>query len=71
SVPLALVEAARAGRCRPGGILGLLAIGGGLTWGGLLLRWGDTAVGLDDARLRQEAPTAASALVPPTPGGRA
>ncbi len=51
SVPLALAEAALAGRCRPGASVGLIAFGGGLTWGGILLRWGDTAVGLDDARV--------------------
>ena len=50
SVPLALVEAAAAGRCRTGAPIGLVAFGGGLTWGGILLRWGDTATGLDDAR---------------------
>ncbi len=49
SVPLALVEAALAGRCRPGAPVGLVAFGGGLTWGGILLRWGSTPVGLDDA----------------------
>jgi len=61
SVPLALVEAALAGRCRPGAPIGLVAFGGGLTWGGILLRWGETAVGLDDARLSQRAAAAVPA----------
>jgi 3-oxoacyl-[acyl-carrier-protein] synthase-3 len=39
SVPLALDEAARAGRLKSGDYVVLVAFGGGLTWGASLLRW--------------------------------
>ncbi len=39
SVPLALDEAARDGRLRPGDIVALEAMGGGFAWGGAALRW--------------------------------
>jgi 3-oxoacyl-[acyl-carrier-protein] synthase III len=39
SVPIALDEAARAGRLAAGHVVLLLACGGGLTWAGALLRW--------------------------------
>ncbi len=39
SVPLALAEAASDGRIRPGQLVLLEAMGGGLTWGAALLRW--------------------------------
>jgi 3-oxoacyl-[acyl-carrier-protein] synthase III len=39
SVPLALAEAAGEGRIRPGQLVLLEAMGGGLTWGAALLRW--------------------------------
>ena len=39
SIPLALVEAERAGRLRPGQPVLLVAFGAGLTWGCSLLRW--------------------------------
>jgi 3-oxoacyl-[acyl-carrier-protein] synthase III len=39
SIPLALVDAAEAGRLRPGQRVLLTAFGGGLTWGSTLLRW--------------------------------
>ncbi|MGH7035002.1 MAG: beta-ketoacyl-ACP synthase III [Stellaceae bacterium] len=39
SVPLALAEAAEDGRIRPGQLVLLEAMGGGLTWGAALLRW--------------------------------
>jgi 3-oxoacyl-[acyl-carrier-protein] synthase-3 len=39
SVPLALAEAAGDGRIRPGQLVLLEAMGGGLTWGVALLRW--------------------------------
>jgi len=39
SIPLALDEAARAGRLRSGGLVLLVAFGAGLTWGAALLRW--------------------------------
>jgi 3-oxoacyl-[acyl-carrier-protein] synthase-3 len=39
SIPLALDEAVRDGRIRPGQTLLLEAVGGGFTWGAVLLRW--------------------------------
>jgi 3-oxoacyl-[acyl-carrier-protein] synthase III len=48
SIPLALAEAARDGRCRDDDLVGLVAFGAGLTWGGVLLRWHPTAVSIDD-----------------------
>jgi 3-oxoacyl-[acyl-carrier-protein] synthase III len=39
SVPLALAEAAAAGRLRPNQIVVVNAMGGGFTWGAALLRW--------------------------------
>jgi 3-oxoacyl-[acyl-carrier-protein] synthase-3 len=39
SIPLALHQAARDGRLRPGSLVLLCAFGGGLTWGSALLRW--------------------------------
>jgi 3-oxoacyl-[acyl-carrier-protein] synthase-3 len=39
SVPLALAEAAADGRVRPGQLVLLEAMGGGLTWGASLVRW--------------------------------
>ncbi len=48
SIPLALAEAARDGRCHEGELLCLVAFGAGLTWGGTLLRWQPTPVVIDD-----------------------
>jgi 3-oxoacyl-[acyl-carrier-protein] synthase III len=39
SVPLALAEAAADGRIRPGQLVLVEAMGGGLTWGAALIRW--------------------------------
>lgn len=39
SIPLALANAAAEGRFKPGQLLVLEALGGGLTWGAVLLRW--------------------------------
>ena len=39
SIPIALDEAVRAGRLRPGDLLLMVAFGGGLTWGSALVRW--------------------------------
>ena len=39
SVPLALAEAAADGRLRPGQLVLLEAMGGGITWGAALIRW--------------------------------
>ncbi len=40
SVPLALAEAADDGRLRPGDLVLASAVGAGMTWGSILLRWG-------------------------------
>ncbi len=37
SVPIALDDAVRTGRAKPGDTVLLLAFGGGMTWGGVLL----------------------------------
>jgi 3-oxoacyl-[acyl-carrier-protein] synthase-3 len=39
SVPLALDEAVRLGRIKPGDIVVLVAFGGGFTWGATVMRW--------------------------------
>jgi len=39
SVPLALDAAVRDGRIQPGHLVLLEAVGGGMTWGAMLLRW--------------------------------
>jgi 3-oxoacyl-[acyl-carrier-protein] synthase-3 len=39
SIPLALDEAVRDGRIRPGQLVMLLGVGGGFTWGSVFLRW--------------------------------
>ncbi|QYG92059.1 ketoacyl-ACP synthase III [Iamia sp. SCSIO 61187] len=40
SVPLALAEAADDGRLRPGDLVLLSAVGAGMTWGSMVIRWG-------------------------------
>ena len=39
SVPLALDKSVRDGRVQPGHLLLLEGVGGGMTWGSVLLRW--------------------------------
>ena len=39
SIPLALCEAVRDGRIKPGHLILMEAIGGGLSWGSSLVRW--------------------------------
>lgn len=39
SIPVALAEAAEAGRFRPGDVLVLVGFGAGLTWGASVVRW--------------------------------
>ena len=39
SIPLALYEAEQSGRLKPGDLVALAGIGGGMTWGCNLLRW--------------------------------
>jgi len=40
TVPIALSEAVELGRLEPGHLVQMTAVGGGLTWGSALLRWG-------------------------------
>jgi 3-oxoacyl-[acyl-carrier-protein] synthase-3 len=39
SIPLALDTAVRAGKVKPGQLLMLEGVGGGFTWGAVLLQW--------------------------------
>jgi 3-oxoacyl-[acyl-carrier-protein] synthase-3 len=41
SVPLALAEAVRTGRLRPGSRVLLGAVGAGLVWGATIVIWGE------------------------------
>jgi 3-oxoacyl-[acyl-carrier-protein] synthase-3 len=41
SIPIALSEALDQGVVSPGDVVAMVAFGGGLTWGALVLRWGD------------------------------
>ena len=41
TVPVSLVEALKDGRVEPGSLLLMPGFGGGLTFGALLVRWGD------------------------------
>jgi 3-oxoacyl-[acyl-carrier-protein] synthase-3 len=41
SVPLAMVEAWKAGRIKPGSIIVTVGFGAGLTWGANVIRWGN------------------------------
>jgi 3-oxoacyl-[acyl-carrier-protein] synthase-3 len=51
TVPVSLVEALKDGRVKPGSLLLMPGFGGGLTYGALLVRWGDrvTPLGTSDA----------------------
>jgi 3-oxoacyl-[acyl-carrier-protein] synthase-3 len=40
SIPLALDEAVRAGKVKPGDMLAMAGFGAGLTWAGAIVRWG-------------------------------
>jgi len=41
SVPMALTDAMDGGRVSPGDVVLFTAFGGGVTWGSVVLRWGD------------------------------
>ncbi|NND02266.1 MAG: ketoacyl-ACP synthase III [Acidimicrobiia bacterium] len=56
TIPIALTEALEEGRIKPGNVIVFVAFGGGLTWGGLAMRWGD----------RTEAVDKSDAALPPT-----
>jgi len=53
TIPIALTEALEAGRINAGDVLVLVAFGGGLTWAGAALRWGQRTkpVNVSDAAL--------------------
>ena len=40
SIPLALDEAVRSGKVKPGHMIAAAGFGAGLTWGSVILRWG-------------------------------
>lgn len=40
SIPLALDEAVRAGKVKPGDVVAMAGFGAGLTWAGAIVRWG-------------------------------
>src|SRR5262249_32087854 len=39
SIPISLDELLRCGRVMPGDVIGLVAFGGGVTWGAIVLEW--------------------------------
>jgi len=41
TIPIALTEALEENRIKPGDLIVFVAFGGGLTWGGVALRWGE------------------------------
>jgi len=49
TIPIALVTAASSGLVKPGHHIMLLGFGIGLSWGGTMIRWQNTAVGVSDA----------------------
>ncbi len=51
TVPVALVEALREGRVKPGSLLLMPGFGGGLTFGSLLVRWGDRVTPLGQSNI--------------------
>jgi 3-oxoacyl-[acyl-carrier-protein] synthase-3 len=51
TVPVSLVDALKEGRGRPGSLLLMPGFGGGLTYGALLVRWGDRVTPLGTSRL--------------------
>ena len=60
TVPVALVDALKEGRVKPGSLLLMPGFGGGLTYGALLVRWGDrvTPLGTSDVTFPAEHPSA-------------
>ena len=42
SIPLALYEAIGKGKVKPGSNILMTAVGAGLTWGGMVMRWNGT-----------------------------
>ncbi len=60
TVPVALVEALKEGRVKPGSLLLMPGFGGGLTFGALLVKWGDrvTPLGTSDVAFPADHPSA-------------
>lgn len=54
SIPLALTEALEGGRITPGAVVLLVAFGGGLSWGAVLLEWGDRVEPLEGSTAELE-----------------
>jgi 3-oxoacyl-[acyl-carrier-protein] synthase III len=46
TVPIALTDAWRAGKIRPGALVLMIAFGVGFSWGGTLVRWPEAALGV-------------------------
>jgi 3-oxoacyl-[acyl-carrier-protein] synthase-3 len=49
TVPVSLVDAVREGRIKPGSLVLMPGFGGGLTYGALLMRWGDRVTPLGES----------------------
>jgi 3-oxoacyl-[acyl-carrier-protein] synthase-3 len=66
SVPMALSDAADAGRIEPGGVVVFTAFGGGVTWASAVYRWGERThrLGLSDAALPPTDATVFDLLAP-------
>ncbi|MGE3956701.1 MAG: ketoacyl-ACP synthase III [Vicinamibacterales bacterium] len=57
TVPVSLVEALKDERVKPGSLLLMPGFGGGLTYGALLVRWGDRVTPLGHSALQMPEPT--------------
>jgi len=49
TVPVSLVEAVHIGRIKPGSLILMPGFGGGLTFGALLMRWGERVTPLGES----------------------
>ncbi len=57
SVPMALCDAVTDGRISPGDVVVFTAFGGGVTWGSVVLRWGDRVTPITTSDVELPAPT--------------
>ena len=57
TVPVSLVEALKEGRIKPGSLLLMPGFGGGLTYGALLVKWGERVTPLGESALQMPAAT--------------
>jgi 3-oxoacyl-[acyl-carrier-protein] synthase-3 len=57
TVPVSLVEALKQGRVRPGSLLLMPGFGGGLTFGALLVRWGERVTPVGESPVTFSQPT--------------